>query len=43
MYWSAALINSIVRLVKPAAGEVIQDPAAGTGGILIGCRQRSRN
>lgn len=29
------LINSIVRLVQPAPGEVIQDPAAGTGGFLI--------
>jgi len=28
------LINSIVRLVQPVAGEVIQDPAAGTGGFL---------
>jgi type I restriction enzyme M protein len=29
------LINSIVRLVKPQVGEVVQDPAAGTGGFLI--------
>lgn len=29
------LIDSIVRLVKPQAGEVVQDPAAGTGGFLI--------
>jgi type I restriction enzyme M protein len=29
------LIDSIVRLVKPQAGEVIQDPAAGTGGFLV--------
>ena len=29
------LINSIVRLVQPTAGEAIQDPAAGTGGFLI--------
>jgi type I restriction enzyme M protein len=36
------LINSIVRLVKPAAGEVIQDPAAGTGGFLIAASQYIR-
>ena len=30
-----ALIDSIVRCVKPQAGEVIQDPAAGTAGFLI--------
>jgi type I restriction enzyme M protein len=30
-----ALIDSIVRLVKPQSGELIQDPAAGTGGFLI--------
>ena len=29
------LINSIIRCVKPGAGEVIQDPAAGTAGFLI--------
>jgi type I restriction enzyme M protein len=30
-----ALINTIVKLVKPAPREVIQDPAAGTAGFLI--------
>ncbi|WP_144211420.1 class I SAM-dependent DNA methyltransferase [Shewanella donghaensis] len=30
-----ALIDSIVRCVKPKAGELIQDPAAGTAGFLI--------
>ena len=30
-----ALITSIVKLVKPTAGEIIQDPAAGTAGFLI--------
>lgn len=30
-----ALIDSIVRCVSPQAGEVIQDPAAGTAGFLI--------
>jgi type I restriction enzyme M protein len=29
------LIDCIVRLIQPQAGEVIQDPAAGTGGFLI--------
>lgn len=29
------LIDMIVGLMKPQAGEVIQDPAAGTGGFLI--------
>ncbi len=29
------LIESIVSLVKPQAGERVQDPAAGTGGFLI--------
>ncbi|MEZ5534482.1 MAG: N-6 DNA methylase [Thiolinea sp.] len=30
-----ALINSMVRCIAPQAGEVIQDPAAGTAGFLI--------
>lgn len=30
-----ALISSIVKLTNPQAGEVIQDPAAGTAGFLI--------
>src|SRR5215813_9647722 len=29
------LIECMVRLIKPKAGEVIQDPAAGTGGFLV--------
>ncbi len=29
------LIDCIVRLVRPVAGEIIQDPAAGTGGFLV--------
>jgi type I restriction enzyme M protein len=29
------LINSMVKLMQPKLGEVIQDPAAGTGGFLI--------
>src|SRR6266540_6027067 len=29
------LIDAIVRLVKPQAGEIVQDPAAGTAGFLV--------
>lgn len=29
------LIESMVHLIQPQAGEVVQDPAAGTGGFLI--------
>lgn len=29
------LINAIVDLIDPQAGEVVQDPAAGTGGFII--------
>ncbi len=29
------LIDSIIRCIKPQAGETIQDPAAGTAGFLI--------
>ena len=29
------LIDCIVQLMKPQAGEMIQDPAAGTGGFLV--------
>jgi len=29
------LIESMVEVVKPAAGELVQDPAVGTGGFLI--------
>lgn len=29
------LIDCIVRMMKPQAGEVIQDPAAGTGGFIV--------
>ncbi|WP_213637060.1 N-6 DNA methylase [Providencia rettgeri] len=30
-----ALINSMVRCIKPQVGEIIQDPAAGTAGFLV--------
>jgi type I restriction enzyme M protein len=33
------LINSMVKLMQPKLGEVIQDPAAGTGGFLIAAHQ----
>jgi type I restriction enzyme M protein len=33
------LIDCLVRLVKPQPGEVIQDPAAGTGGFLVAADQ----
>lgn len=33
------LIDCIVRLTKPKAGEVIQDPAAGTAGFLVAADQ----
>lgn len=29
------LIDCMVRLMKPEAGEIVQDPAAGTGGFLV--------
>lgn len=29
------LIDCIIRLVKPKPGEVVQDPAAGTGGFIV--------
>jgi type I restriction enzyme M protein len=34
-----ALIDSIVRVVQPKHGEVIQDPAAGTGGFLVAAHE----
>lgn len=30
-----ALINNMVRCIKPQPGEIVQDPAAGTAGFLI--------
>ncbi|MFC3324427.1 class I SAM-dependent DNA methyltransferase [Mesorhizobium cantuariense] len=30
-----ALVNSMVRIMKPKLGEIIQDPATGSGGFLI--------
>jgi len=37
-----ALINSMVRCLKPQIGEVIQDPAAGTAGFLVAADQYMR-
>ncbi|MFP3351379.1 N-6 DNA methylase [Pseudoalteromonas sp. SIMBA_153] len=37
-----ALINSMVRCMKPQIGEVIQDPAAGTAGFLVAADQYMR-
>lgn len=38
-----ALINSMVRCIKPQPGEVIQDPAAGTAGFLVAADQYMRD
>lgn len=37
------LIDSIVRLMKPQAGEIIQDPAAGTGGFIVAADRFIKN
>ncbi len=39
------LVNSMVRLIRPSLGDLIQDPAAGSGGFLIAADQyiRSKN
>jgi type I restriction enzyme M protein len=37
-----ALIDSIISLVKPAPGEIVQDPAAGTGGFLVSADRYAR-
>ena len=34
------LIDCLVRLTKPKLGELIQDPAAGTGGFIVAAHQR---
>ncbi|HFT8550986.1 TPA: N-6 DNA methylase [Klebsiella pneumoniae] len=33
-----ALVDCMVRLVRPTLGEIIQDPACGTGGFLISAK-----
>ena len=37
------LINVIVQLIDPEAGELVQDPAAGTGGFIIAADQHVKN
>ncbi|WP_276510658.1 HsdM family class I SAM-dependent methyltransferase [Vibrio coralliilyticus] len=37
-----ALVNSIVRCIKPKIGETIQNPAAGTAGFLVAAEQYIR-
>lgn len=37
------LVELIVRIMRPRPGEVIQDPATGTGGFLIAADQYMRN
>lgn len=37
-----ALINCMVRCIKPQIGEIIQDPAAGTAGFLVAADQYMR-
>lgn len=34
------LIDAMVECIKPKAGEIVQDPAAGTGGFLIAADRR---
>lgn len=37
------LINAMVEVMKPKAGEIIQDPAAGTGGFILAANQYIKN
>lgn len=38
-----ALINSMVKLIKPQSGEIIQDPAAGSAGFIISADRYIKN
>ncbi|CZX33541.1 N-6 DNA methylase [Enterobacter hormaechei] len=38
-----SLVNSIVRLIQPNLGEIIQDPATGSGGFLVSADSYIRN
>jgi type I restriction enzyme M protein len=38
-----ALVDSIVKLIQPGLGEVVQDPATGSGGFLISANQWLRS
>lgn len=37
------LVDCLVELMRPTAGEVIQDPAAGTGGFLVSAQRHLQN
>lgn len=38
-----SLVNTIVRLIQPNLGDLIQDPAAGSGGFLVSADSYIRN
>ncbi|MEJ7740329.1 MAG: N-6 DNA methylase [Chitinophagaceae bacterium] len=38
-----ALVDSIIRLIQPSLGQIIQDPAVGSGGFLISADQYIRD
>ena len=39
-YFTArVVVDAIIKAIQPKSGEVIQDPAAGTGGFLIGANE----
>lgn len=38
-----SLVNTIVRLIQPTLGELIQDPATGSGGFLVSTDSYIRN
>ncbi|HAN8828488.1 TPA: N-6 DNA methylase [Escherichia coli] len=38
-----SLVNTIVRLIKPNLGDLIQDPATGSGGFLVAADSYIRN
>nr|WP_245276872.1 N-6 DNA methylase [Rhizobium leguminosarum] len=42
IWMTTVLIELLVRLMQPKPGEVIQDPAAGTGGFLIAADRNMR-
>lgn len=42
-FTSRALINAMVRCLRPRPGETVQDPAVGTGGFLIAADQYIRD
>lgn len=38
-----ALVEAIVELMAPVSGDIVQDPAAGTGGFLVAAARYARN